>query len=77
MEDDENRIYFIKDVEIADGKTDITHAALSNEIEKCGGVKSLSRYGSDRESIMTECKEIASKLKRDNPKTISIYCQQL
>ena len=30
MEDGENRIYFIKDVEITDGKTDTIYSALSN-----------------------------------------------
>ena len=34
MEDRENRISFIKDVEITNGKDD---SALSNEFEKCGG----------------------------------------
>ena len=42
MDDAENRISFIKDVAITDRKTDIIHAALSNEIEKGGGVESLS-----------------------------------
>ena len=57
----------LKDVEITGGKTDIIHAALSNEIEKCGGVESLSGFGSDGESIMIGGKEDASKLKRNNP----------
>ena len=35
MEDDENRISFIKDLEIRSRKTDIIYSALSNEIEKC------------------------------------------
>ena len=34
----ENRMSFIKDVEIRDGKADTIHSALSNEIEKCSGV---------------------------------------
>ena len=32
---------FIKDDEIRDEKTDAIYSALSNEIEKCGGIKSL------------------------------------
>ena len=36
MKDYENRISFIKDVEITDGKAYTVCSALSNEIEKCG-----------------------------------------
>ena len=34
MEDGQNRIYFIEDVKIIDGKFDTIYSALSNEIEK-------------------------------------------
>ena len=37
MEDGENRISFIKDVEIKSGYADTIYSALSNEIEKCCG----------------------------------------
>ena len=47
---------------------------LSNEIEKCGGVASLSGFGSDGASVIIEHKKVASKLKHDNPKMISILC---
>ena len=40
MKDGENRISFIKDVEITDGKEDAVYSALSIEIEKCKGVES-------------------------------------
>ena len=38
MEDSENKVSFFKDVEVTDGQADTMYAALSNEIEKCGGV---------------------------------------
>ena len=44
MKDNENRISFIKDVEITDGKSDAMYSALYNEIEKCDGIESLSRF---------------------------------
>ena len=65
MEDGENRFSFIKNVEITDGKADTMHSALSSEIEKCGGV--------GFESIIDH-KNVASILKRDNTKMISIHC---
>ena len=66
MEDGERRISFIKDVE----KTaDTIYSTLSNEIEKCGGVE----FESDGATVINGHKK-ASKLKRDNPKIISIHC---
>ena len=47
IKDGENRISFIKDVEITDGKGDIAYSALSNEIERYGGISSLRGPGSD------------------------------
>ena len=35
MKDSENRISFIKDIEITHEKAGIIYSALSNEIEKC------------------------------------------
>ena len=49
-----------------------TISALSNEIEKCGGVESLSAFGSDGASVMIGHKEVASKFKRNFSK-ISIH----
>ena len=74
MEDGENRISFIKGIEITDGKADALYSALSNEIEKCGVVESFSGFGCDRSSVIIKHKKIASKLKRDSPKIISIHC---
>ena len=65
MRDGENRISFIKDVEVADGKADIIYSVLSNEIEKYGRVESMSGFGSDGPSIIMEHKKVASKLERD------------
>ena len=63
MEDGGNGISFIKDAEVTNGKTDIIHAALGNETEKCGGVESLSWFGSDGISVIIEHKKVTSKLK--------------
>ena len=38
MEGGENKISFIKDVEIADGKSGTIYSALNAEVEKFGGV---------------------------------------
>ena len=35
MEDGENRMSFVKDVEITDDKADTIYSALRNDIEKC------------------------------------------
>ena len=67
-------ISFIKDVEITDGKADIICSALSNKIAKSYAVESLSGFGSDGASVIIGCKKVASKLKRDNSKIISIHC---
>ena len=48
----ENKISFIKDIEITDEKTDTMYSALSNEIEKRGRVESLSRFGSDGAGVI-------------------------
>ena len=53
----ENRISFIKDVEITDGKADAIYSALSNKIEKCCGVENLSRFGSDGTSVIIGLKK--------------------
>ena len=52
VEGGKNRISFIKDVEITDGKADTIYSALSNKIEKCGRVKSLRRFGCDGVSVI-------------------------
>ena len=74
MEDGENRISFIKDIYITDRKDDTIYSALSNGIEKCSEIESLSRFGSGESNVIIGHKKFASKLKRDNPKIISIYC---
>ena len=43
----ENRICFIKDVEITDGEADTIYSALNNKTEKDSGIESLSAFGSD------------------------------
>ena len=63
MEDGENRISFIKDVEITVGRDDQMYSALSNEIEKYGGIESPCGFGSDA-SVISGYKKIASKLKK-------------
>ena len=47
MKDCENRIYFIEDFEITDGKVDTIYSTLSTEIERCDRFETLTRYGSD------------------------------
>ena len=74
MEGSENRISFVKDIEITNGKADTINSALSNEIENCGGVESLSRLGNDKASVINRHKIVAWNLKRDNPKIISVHC---
>ena len=44
------------------------------KFEKCGGVVSLSRFGSDGASLTIGHKKVTSKLKWDNPKIMSIHC---
>ena len=70
MEEDENRISFIKDVEIKGGKTDTTYSALINETEKCGG----AGFGTDGASVIIGHTKVESKIKRENTKIISIHC---
>ena len=43
MEDDENRIFFIKDVEITDGKTFTIYSVLRTETEKCAVIECLDQ----------------------------------
>ena len=50
------------------------YSAFSNKIAKYGAVESLSGFGSDGTSVIIGRKKVASKLKRDNPKIISIHC---
>ena len=76
MKNSENRISFIKGIEITDEKADTIYSVLNNEIKKRGGVVSLSWFGSDGASVIIGHK-VAWKFKRDNPKVISIHCQQL
>ena len=54
MKDGENRISFIKDVEITGGKPYTMYSALRNEIKKCGGVENLSGFASDGASVMID-----------------------
>ena len=70
MEDGKSRISFIKGLEITDGKAGTIYSALRNKIEKCGVVG----FGSNGASVIIRHKKVASKLKRDNPKIISIHC---
>ena len=44
------------------------------KLGKCGRVESLSGFGSDGTSILIGHKKVASKSKWDNPKIISIHC---
>ena len=67
-------ITFIKDVEITNGKAYTIYSALSNEINKCVRVTSLSGFGSDGTKVIIGHEKAASKLKRDNLKIISIHC---
>ena len=74
----ENRILFFKDVEKTDGKAEmsIIYSALNNDSEKYAGVKSLSEFENDGESVVIGHKKgVFSKLKRDNLKIISIHCR--
>ena len=45
------------------------------KLKKCGGVESLSGFGSDGTSVIIGYKKVASKLKKDNPKILSIHCR--
>ena len=74
MEDGENRISFIKDVEITGEKADTIYSALRNEIEKCSRVGFGSPTVPNKASVIIGHTKVASKLKRDNPKLISIHC---
>ena len=64
MEDGKNRIFFIKDIEITDGKADTIYSALRNEIEKRGGIVSLSWFGSDEASVIIGHKKNCFKIKK-------------
>ena len=74
MEGGESRISFIQDVEITNEKADTIYSALTNKVAKCGGIESLSWFGSDGASIIIGHKKVVPKLKRDNTKIISIHC---
>ena len=52
---------------MTDGTADAVYWALSNEIEKYGGIASLSCFGSDGVSVIIGHKKVDSKLKRINP----------
>ena len=58
MKDGENRISFIKDVEITYGKAGTIYSALSIEIVKCGGVEGLSKFGSDGAGVILDIKKL-------------------
>ena len=64
MEDGENRISFIIDVEITSGKADAIFSALSNKIEKCSAVESLSWFGSGGASLITGCEKTSLYIKK-------------
>ena len=64
MKGGENRMSLIKNVEITDEKADTIYSALSNEIKKCGGVESLSEFGSDGASVTIGHKKLPQKLKK-------------
>ena len=52
------------------------HSALSNEIEKCSGVESLSGFEIDKVNVITGHKKIVPKFKMNNPKIwFSIHCE--
>ena len=72
--DGENRISLIIDIKITDGKADTIYLALSNEIENCSRVESLSGFGSGGASVIIGHKKVASKLKRNYLQIISIHC---
>ena len=55
---------FIKDVEITDEKADAMYSALSNEIEKCDTIESLSGFESDGASVSIGHKKVPWKLKK-------------
>ena len=50
------------------------YSASNNEIEKYGRIESLSRFESDGARAINGQMEIATKLKKGNPKIIFIYC---
>ena len=52
MKTSKNRISFIKDAEITDGKTDTIYSVPCNKIEKCGEVESLSWFGNNGTSVI-------------------------
>ena len=65
IKDGENRISFIKHVEITDRKADTMYSALSNEIQKCGEAENLSGFGSDGASVMIGHKKKCLKIKKE------------
>ena len=77
MKAGENRILFIKDIEVTNRKAEMLsiNLTLNNETGKCGGIISLSEFESDGVSAMIgHTKELISKLIRNNPKIIPIHC---
>ena len=52
MKDGENRKSFFKNVEITDEKANTVYSAPSNEIEKYGGIESLSGFESVGTSVI-------------------------
>ena len=69
-ENGESIISFTEVAEITNGKADAMYSALSNEIEKCGGVG----FENDKASVIIWHKKVVLKLKRNNAKMISILC---
>ena len=66
-------IFFIKDIEITHGKINTIYSVLCNNIEKRSAIESLGWFGNNETSIIIGHKKVASKLKRDNSKMISIH----
>ena len=51
MKDDENRMSFINNIKIRDGKAYTIHSALSSKIEKLGGAECLNGFRSYGEKL--------------------------
>ena len=64
LKNSKNRIPFIKNVEITGGKTYTIYSVLSNKIEECGGVESLSWFGRNETSVIIGHKKNCCKIKK-------------
>ena len=68
----ENRIFFMKDVKLTDGKADTICAAMKFKKMWCG-VGKFQRVGSDGASVMIGHKKVASKLNsKKYPSTVAM-----